>query len=1332
MRKSRSAATTLVVAIGLVVGILAAPSLRFEAKAAADTLEIGAGPSRFSWYQDEPQLAPSAINDADFGQLFSASLDGQVYAQPLVSQGTLLAVTENNSAYGIDPVTGSVGWHHNYGTAFNPAVLSCGDLSPKIGITATPVIDPATNISYFTSKVATTSDSSTSAWYMHAVNVATGVEQAGFPVLIQGTATNDPNNTTFNAQFEMQRTGLTIVNGVIYAGFGGHCDYPPYLGWVVGVSTAGQITSLWADETNQNSGGGAGIWQAGAAPVVDATGHLFYVTGNGSTPADGAAIGHPQPQGLGECVVKLNTTTTAIVGKLSIADWFCPSNAEQLNAFDGDFGSGGPAALPASFQSAQSNFPMMVSAGKDGVLYLLNMDDLGGVAQGSGGSDKVVGKIGPYGGVWSKPAVWGGDGGYVYLPSASPGAAGAGSTGQLNVFRRVVDGSGNVGLSLVANAPSAFGFSSSSPVVTSDGATSGSSVVWIVHADNASGVGATLQAYQAVPYAGVLPLLWSAPLGTPGTSAKFNPPAVDNGRVYVGTRDGTIVAFGARAGAPSLRANLVTFPSTSLGAATSASATFTATAPITINSLGVQNATQASINVFDAAGTTTPALPATLNAGEDLTVPLTFTPAALGLQTGTLTANTDQGAVNLPLDGDGVASTVPVTATPPSVDFGTLAIGGPASNTTITFTNTGGSTFAITGLDDPAGPFTVLNPPATDGSVTVAPGDSIGIGVRFTPPSTSGAFVQTFTGQLRLDTDVGTALVPVQGAAAPGAQITISPTTIDFGSVAIGQTMTRSFTVGNNGGTPLTILKSKAPVANQFKAATTLGEGTVIQPHEHVTETVRFTPTARGVRTDHWVINGNDDTGVQSVRFTGTGAKYATLPAPSATAWKLNGSASRQGSALQLTPAQQLRAGSAFWPHAISSNAVNVSFRATIGRGGGADGLTLAFADAAAAHPSSLGGNGSGLGFGGIPGVAVALATYPSATNTSNNSIGVVNGVTSAGLRWKTIATSIPQLRTGSHLIAVKVRSGKITVYVDGFPTFNLAIALPPKIYLGFTGGTGGITDVHSVSSVQISYGSPILPTPPVKVPVGPRGYRLVGSDGGIFGYGTAHFYGSTGGAHLNAPIVGTATDRKTGGYWMVASDGGIFAFHAPFLGSMGGAHLNKPIVGVAATPDGGGYWMVASDGGIFTFGNARFRGSTGALHLNAPIVGMAADRATGGYWLVASDGGIFTFGAPYYGSAGGRHVNAPIVGMAANPDGRGYRLAGADGALFAFGTAGSYGSPAGHLGTGRIIGITVTDDGRGYWAGASNGAVYPFGNALFFGAANGQPLQAPIVGIST
>ncbi len=120
-------------------------------------------------------------------------------------------------------------------------------------------------------------------------------------------------------------------------------------------------------------------------------------------------------------------------------------------------------------------------------------------------------------------------------------------------------------------------------------------------------------------------------------------------------------------------------------------------------------------------------------------------------------------------------------------------------------------------------------------------------------------------------------------------------------------------------------------------------------------------------------------------------------------------------------------------------------------------------------------------------------------------------------------------------------------------------------------------------------------------------GYWFVASDGGIFSFGDAKFYGSMGGKRLNAPIVGMAADPATGGYWFVASDGGIFSFNAPFLGSMGGRRLNAPIVGMASSSDGRGYWFVASDGGIFSFGDSAFDGSMGGKPLNAPIVNMAA-----------------------------------------------------------------------------------------------------------------------------
>ncbi|HVT41791.1 MAG TPA: N-acetylmuramoyl-L-alanine amidase, partial [Acidimicrobiales bacterium] len=131
------------------------------------------------------------------------------------------------------------------------------------------------------------------------------------------------------------------------------------------------------------------------------------------------------------------------------------------------------------------------------------------------------------------------------------------------------------------------------------------------------------------------------------------------------------------------------------------------------------------------------------------------------------------------------------------------------------------------------------------------------------------------------------------------------------------------------------------------------------------------------------------------------------------------------------------------------------------------------------------------------------------------------------------------------------------------------------------------------------------------------------------------------------------------GGYWLVGSDGGIFSYgDAGFFGSTGSLHLNAPMVGMAATPDGGGYWLVGSDGGIFSYGDAVFAGSTGSLHLNAPVVGMAAAPG-GGYWLVARDGGVFTYGnARYFGSLGGASLPGPVVGMAVAPGGSGYWLA--------------------------------------------------------------------------
>jgi hypothetical protein len=248
---------------------------------------------------------------------------------------------------------------------------------------------------------------------------------------------------------------------------------------------------------------------------------------------------------------------------------------------------------------------------------------------------------------------------------------------------------------------------------------------------------------------------------------------------------------------------------------------------------------------------------------------------------------------------------------------------------------------------------------------------------------------------------------------------------------------------------------------------------------------------------------------------------------------------------------------------------------------------------------------------------------------------------------------------------------------------------------------------------------------------VASRGYRLVGADGGIFSFGGANFLGSTGGFHLNRPIVGMADDPATGGYWLVASDGGVFSFGAPFLGSTGGLHLRSPIVGMTATPDGGGYWLVASDGGVFSFGDAKFFGSAVGQATSA-VVGLAATADGGGYWLATANGGVFTFGdAAFYGSAGGFPLNRPIVGIAAAPNGGGYWLVASDGGIFNYGDAAFQGS-AGALSLNRpIVSLTVTPDGGGYWLVAADGGVFNYGDAGFYGSTGGMRLNSPVVGVA-
>jgi hypothetical protein len=525
---------------GQVASALSTTSVTF----AGDELRTG-------WYSDESALAPSVVGGSSFGQLFATSISGQVYAQPLVSNGTLFIATENNVIYGLDPATGRTIWSRTLATAVSTRDLpaQCTNIAPTVGVTGTPVIDSSTNIAYFFSKAYLSGASGAIGYFAHGVHVADGTEASGFPVQIQGSATND-SSQTFNAQAQLQRPGLLLMNGVVYAGFGSHCDQAPAIGWIVGVPTSGQmVRTLWTTEAGSNKTVLGSVWAPGAL-ASDGTGQILFLTGNGVSSTVTTSPGTSPPAALPESAVRLTVQSN---GSLTASDYFSPFDTAALDMNDWDFGSSSPLLLPSTFGTTAIPHLMVVGS-KAGVLYLLNRDALGGRGQGTVGTDggpggdAVLEELGPFPpnvlgsvGMWTKPSVWPGDGGYVYTVEASEGS----SPAFLRAFKYGLDSSGKPTFSPSGMSSSTFGFSSGSPMVTSNGTTAGSALVWVEFAVGAGSSGAELRAYDAVPSGGVLNERWHASIGQ---MSNFAAPGIAGGRVYVGTRDGRVLGFGVLGG----------------------------------------------------------------------------------------------------------------------------------------------------------------------------------------------------------------------------------------------------------------------------------------------------------------------------------------------------------------------------------------------------------------------------------------------------------------------------------------------------------------------------------------------------------------------------------------------------------------------------------------------------------------------------------------------------------------------------------------------------------------------------------------------------------------
>ncbi|MET8536262.1 choice-of-anchor D domain-containing protein [Streptomyces sp. NPDC005065] len=1028
--------------------LAAAPALADETTISGDTLRTG-------WDSNEPGLAPAQVSSSDFGQQFSTTVDGQVYAQPLVIGKTVVAATEKAKVYGLDSASGKINWATDLGAPWPASAIGCGDLVPNIGVTSTPVYDSATGTVYLTAKINDGPDTKHPNWYVHALDATTGAERTGWPVKVQGTPVNDPSHP-FNAFTAAQRPGLLLMGGSVYAAFASHCDNGPYVGYVLGVNTTTRKTTLWASE-DSSANGMAGIWMSGGGLVSDGPGRILLSTGNGVSPAPGP--GSKPPGQLAESVVRLGVNSD---GTMSAQDFFSPSNAPILDQNDTDFGSGAPVALPGPTFGTAQHPHLLAQIGKDGRLFVLDRDNLGGRSQGPGGTDAVLGTFGPYEGVWGHPAAYGAEGGYVYT---------IGSRGPLRAFAYGVSGSGLPSLTSTGASTGTFGYTSGSPVVTSTGTAPGSALVWAIYADGSNGTNGQLRAYDAVPVNGTLKLRWSAPIGT---ASKFSVPATDGGRVYVGTRDGHVLAFG-RPSNSALIGNAVDIGKVPVGSTGKATAKVTATRDVKITAVGTPSGSK-----FSAAPT---GLPVTLHTGDTYSVPVSFSPTTSGADSSVLTFTTDLGAIGLGLTGYG--SQLGLTPVPSTLAFGTVATG-TTKTLGVSFTNTGTEAETISAGSPPNAPFKATGLPA-NGTV-VQPQQSVTVQVTYTPTAAGDS-----SGTLSVTGQHGTATVSLTGTAVAGqARLTVTPTSSDFGQVPVGQSVTKTFDISNTGNIPLTITKA-APPAAPFHVTNPLSEGQVIGPEDVVHQAVTFSPTSIGVATGTYQLTSDDGRGPQNEALTGTGTGTGptgvAIPAPGAGGWKLNGSAQLSGNDLQLTQTGTYQAGSAVFPVPVLTDGLKATFTTVIGGGTGADGLTFSLLDAARATPSARGTNGGGLGWSGQAGVAVTFDTYRNGKDPSSNFVGIATAGSGTNLTYAATTTAVPNLRSGPHAVSVSVSGTTLTVSLDGTQLLRTAVAsLSPTALLAFTGSTGGRTDIHTVRDVAITATSYAVPPP------GPNGWTFNGS----------------------------------------------------------------------------------------------------------------------------------------------------------------------------------------------------------------------------------------------
>ncbi len=1039
------AARRILAAVALVAGMTAGATGLAQI-ARGDEPTISADPLRDGWDPNEPDLSPAVVSGGAFGQLFSTAVSGQVYAQPLVASGSVIVATENDRVYSLNDETGAVNWSLSLGSPWPSNVVACGDVTPNLGVTSTPVYDPATGTVYVAAVLKNAANAYAPIVELFAINAASGTVDWTVPV--QGAPVNEPTRP-LDPLTERQRASLLLLNGAVYMGFGSYCDYQPYVGYVAGVNTATRALTMWTDESGITDSE-SGIWQAGGGLMSDGAGRIFAATGNGVSPAAGP--GTSPPGELGDSVVRLGVQPG---GSLAAQDFFSPNSAPSLDAHDKDFGSGGPVALPFG-TSAHPH--LLMQAGKDGRIFLLNLDSLGG--RGSKTDKPVYVTPTAYKGQQGHPAAFAGSGGadYIYYHGVS------------DFTRAFRFSTATAALTDAGQTPGVIGGASGSPVVTSNGTDPKSALVWEINRATGGSTG-TLEAFDAIPTAkGQLPLIWSAPIGT---ATKFSVPATDSGRVYVATQDGHMFGFGAPHKAP-LNEKPLAFGQLPVGTSSCQAATVTATTAVTVTGVSASSASASDpFGVNQPNGCVAAAtFPQTLAAGQTLTVPVTFAPAAPGGATGALafaTSTRNFSAVDVSVSGIGTQTGL--FASPTSLQFGTVPTGSSGSLQTV-ITNGGTAAETVTSAAAPAGPFSASGLPA-DGT-SIAPGASVTITVTYKPPAATGD-----SGSLSVTGSHGgtVATVSLGGTGTTGqGTLSVAPASVSFGPVALGQQGSATENITNTGNLPMMISGFTAPTV-PFGTPAPVPSGITLGAGDTAMLPVTFTPQSLGTVTGRYTLTASDgrnpaQTLTVPVSGTGTAPSAGTAITSPGGGWTVNGSAAMVGTTLRLTPAVADKSGSAVHYQPLPANGLHATFTARMSGGSGADGMTFSLLDAAKATTTSSGKGGGRLGFGGLPGVAVALATYPS------QSVGIVTGQNASGLVYAAKTSSLPNLRSGSHVIGVTVTGSRIAVTVDGKPAVSALAPVPPSVLAAFTAGTGGLSDDHDVSSVKISAGAVKLPPP--------------------------------------------------------------------------------------------------------------------------------------------------------------------------------------------------------------------------------------------------------------